>query len=646
MTRPPRKTRTKRLGHTSKADDSDCAGQGNMSLRLTLLAALALALCAGPVWADTSFESAFEHARALRTTDPKALGPLLDQLEASADTLSETQRHRLTILRAHQMAVTGNTRKAITSLRRLTTMDTPEALRYEAGALLANTYAITREFEEALRILEQVLPLQQAVADREIRYNGLQVAGVVYNQVGEFRIGMDYAQQVLASEPDARSLCIASNLVLESKIGLDLPITQAEADGAVGHCDRAGEPILAGFSRGYAAAWLHRIGRTADAVALLDGYVGKVEAAGYPLLIGQFHSALAEYRMALGQHAAAARHARATVEAISSLKSALALAVAYRTLYELALRDEDPAVALGAHRLYAEAERAHFNDVKSREMAYQVVRHQSLQQAQQIELLHQKNALLELQKRVTEQRAQSWLWLALVLVVGMTSVGYWAYKTKRLQMRLRRMTEIDSLTGICNRQHFSERSASALAGCERDAEHAVLLMFDLDHFKQVNDRFGHAAGDWALRQVADAVRPLCRRVDAFGRLGGEEFALFLPGLDAAAGIRLAGDVQARFGAIDTGAAGYGFRIAASFGVAAVDSADYSLATLMRQADQAMYAAKRGGRGQVRVFETAMESDTFETSPAPIDLLRRVQRDDVTNPAATQPSDAGAQRAIA
>ena len=612
-----------------------------MFSRLLLL--ILLVVCLRPAWAESSFESLFEQARALRTTDPKALGPMLKKLEAIAATASPTQRDRLAILHAHHMVLSGDTRNAILSLRRLFTEETPEAVRYEAGGLLANTYAITREFEEALRILERVLPLQHAVEDREIRYNGLQVAGVVYNQVGEFRIGMRYAEQVLADEPDARSLCLASNLVLESKIGLGLPIAQHEGDGTIENCDHAGEPILAGFSRGYVAAWLHRVGRTADAVELLEGYLSRVEEAGYPLLIGQFHSALAEYQMASGRRDAAARHSRATVDAISSLRSALPLAVAYRTLYELAIQDGDATAALAAHRLYAEAERAHFNDVKSREMAYQVVRHQSLQQTQQIELLRQKNELLELQKRVTEQRAQNWLLLALVLVAGLASVGYWAYKTKRLQVRLQRMTEIDALTGICNRQHFTDRVTAALAGCAREAEHAVLVMFDLDHFKQVNDRFGHAAGDWALQQVAEAVRPLCRRVDAFGRLGGEEFALFLPGLDAAAAVRLAGDIQARFGAIDTAAAGYGFRITASFGVAEVDSAGYSMTNLMREADQAMYAAKRGGRRQVRVFEVAMESDV--AGPTPIELLRGALRETAADAPTPSPADP-AHRAIA
>ncbi len=594
-----------------------------MQTRLALLLLLWLAALPCPAWADASFDALFEQARASRTTDPRALGPLLTKLDAMVDSASPTQRDRLAILRAHHMAVTGDTPQAILVLSRLTEQNGHDAIRYEAGSLLANTYAITREFESALRTLELMLPLQQAVAEREIRYNGLQVAGVVYNQVGEFRIGMQYAEQVLADSPDPRSLCLSSNLVLEAKLGLELPITQAEADRTIANCDAVQEPILAGFSRGYVASWLHRNGRSREAVALLRDYLPRVERAGYPILIGQFHGALAEYRMALDQHAEAARHARATIEAIAPLRSALPLVVAWRTLYELSVRDGDLAQALAAYRRYAEAERAHFNDVKSREMAYQVVRHQSLQQAQQIELLHQKNQLLELQKRVTEQRAQnSWL-LVLVLAGVIASVGFWAYRTKRLQVRLKRMTECDALTGICNRQFFAERAGAALAQCQRAGEPAALVMFDLDHFKQINDRFGHAAGDWALQQVAAAIRPLCRDVDAFGRLGGEEFALFLPEFGVDAALRIAGEAQARLAAIDTAQAGHGFRITASFGIAVAVTEDDDLGALMRQGDQAMYAAKRAGRRQVRIYDAAGAG--MGGPQAPVDLLRSVTR---------------------
>lgn len=588
-----------------------------------------------------------EEADSLRTSDPQRVDLLLDELDGLLAQATPDQASRIRMLRVHRSMTSGKSEAAVSELRQILTGPSDPGTRFVAASMLANTHAVLRQFEDALRALDVMLPLVDSIQEKDLRHRGMMVAAIVYNQVGEYGLALRHTAVVSNDQPSARTRCAIASVTLEARNGLEERFADEIARNGAEACD--GEPIIAAFVRWHHARQMEAQDRVGEAIALLTRYLPEVEATGYPFIIAQYHAALAELSMKVGGSAAARMHADRALSISTEAMSAEAIVKAHHVQYLLALQGNDLESALSAYRLYAEAERAHFNDVKSREMAYQVVRHQSLQQAQQIELLRQKNELLELQKRVTEQRAQNWLLLALVLIVGMTSVGYWAYKTKRLQVRLKRMTETDALTGICNRQHFSERAAAALVQCARDAEPAVLVMFDLDHFKQVNDRFGHAAGDWALQRVAEVVRPLCRDVDAFGRLGGEEFALFLPGLDATAAIRLAGDAQARFGAIDAGAAGYAFRIAASFGVASVDSAGYSLAALMRQADQAMYAAKRGGRRQVRVFDAAMEADASPTAAAPVDLLRSALRGDAIDAidaAARQASGSDTQRAIA
>lgn len=591
-----------------------------------------------------------DEADASRTSDMARVDRILDRLEEMVGEAGPLQMQRIRVLRAHRLITRGDSAAATEELRAVLADQPSPSTKLLAASMLANTFAIQRKFEDSLRMLDLVLSSLDSVDERELRHRGLLVATAVYSQVGEFALAMKYADMVATDSPSDRSACALSPLILEAKAGLMQHFSDSEASFAIDRCVVQGESIFAAFARWHLASEWVRQNRQADATAMLESTLAEVERSGYPFIIAQYHALLADLTFQKGDFGKARAHAdRAILQISGNSAGQQALVTAHHVKFKIAERQGDMTAALAAYRLYAEAERAHFNDVKSREMAYQVVRHQSLQQAQQIELLHQKNELLELQKRVTEQRAQNWLLLALVLIAGMTSVGYWAYKTKRLQVRLKRMTETDALTGICNRQHFSERAAAALVQCARDAEPAVLVMFDLDHFKQVNDRFGHAAGDWALQRVAEAVRPLCRSVDAFGRLGGEEFALFLPGLDATAAIRLAGDAQARFGAIDAGSAGYAFRIAASFGVASVDSAGYSLAALMRQADQAMYAAKRGGRRQVRVFDAAMEADASPTAAAPVDLLRSALRGDAIDAidaAARQASGSDTQRAIA
>ncbi|MET0327889.1 MAG: hypothetical protein ABW163_03860, partial [Luteimonas sp.] len=403
--------------------------------------------------ASSAFDAAFERARAIRTSDPVRLPAALAELDAMAVDATPLQRGRLQILHAYRMAIGGDGAGSVALLKALVSTDNPDAVRFEAGGLLANTYAMTRDFEGALQTLENVLPLEPSIEDRDVRHTVLQSASIVYNQVGEYRTGIRYAERMLADQPSGRGRCIASNVILEGRLGLGLSIDRKRAFEGLEGCEAERDAILAGFMRTHIARWLHANGETGEAIRLLEGALAGVERAGYPLLIGMFHASLAEYRLASGDRARASVNARYAVQTLSALQSAQPLVTAHRALYEIAQAEGDAEAALSAYRRYAEADSAHTSDVKSREMAYQVVRHQSLQQAQQIELLHQKNQLLELQQSVTEQRARSWLLLALVLVGLVASIGYWASKTKRMQLRLKRMAETDALTGIFNRQH-------------------------------------------------------------------------------------------------------------------------------------------------------------------------------------------------
>jgi diguanylate cyclase len=158
------------------------------------------------------------------------------------------------------------------------------------------------------------------------------------------------------------------------------------------------------------------------------------------------------------------------------------------------------------------------------------------------------------------------------------------------------------LTAVCNRHHFTRQSEAALAQSARSGEEVAMVMFDLDHFKSINDRYGHGVGDWVLRKVVETCRPICRQVDVLGRIGGEEFAVLMCGYDLRAARRMADDCRVRLAGIDTGESGYVFRITASFGVTTSHMSGYDLTRLLSHADKALYRAKRGGRNRVCAYE--------------------------------------------
>jgi diguanylate cyclase (GGDEF)-like protein len=166
--------------------------------------------------------------------------------------------------------------------------------------------------------------------------------------------------------------------------------------------------------------------------------------------------------------------------------------------------------------------------------------------------------------------------------------------------RLRRLAMFDDLTLAFNHRYLVPRVVEEMARAARSGGELSLLYMDLDHFKEVNDRHGHAVGDLVLRQFADRVRRAVRRVDVLVRRGGEEFVLVMPASDSAAAAVTAERIRATLAseeiAIDEGRR---LRQTVSIGVATWDREE-SPEELERRADEAMYEAKRAGRNSVVV----------------------------------------------
>jgi diguanylate cyclase (GGDEF)-like protein len=159
----------------------------------------------------------------------------------------------------------------------------------------------------------------------------------------------------------------------------------------------------------------------------------------------------------------------------------------------------------------------------------------------------------------------------------------------------------DALTGLSNRRSFEEALAQALSKAGGESRFA-LLMADLDHFKDVNDTLGHQAGDEVLRVVAARLREALRDVDAVARIGGEEFAALLRGLDASAARLAAERVRDSIGdapiVLRDSHPGKSLRITVSVGLALYPEDGATLASLLESADRALYAAKQSGRNRV------------------------------------------------
>ena len=184
-------------------------------------------------------------------------------------------------------------------------------------------------------------------------------------------------------------------------------------------------------------------------------------------------------------------------------------------------------------------------------------------------------------------------------------IGSFCIENGLNRARLLRSGFTDVLTGWHNRRYLQVRLKEELARACRDGSNLVCLMLDIDHFKQVNDTWGHAAGDAVLQELAQRVEAQVRASDVAARYGGEEFVVLLPNTDDEAGARLAERIRAAVSATPVELPGGGsVRITASIGIAGIapDKDETDLKTigdsLIARADVALYSAKTAGRNKV------------------------------------------------
>lgn len=183
------------------------------------------------------------------------------------------------------------------------------------------------------------------------------------------------------------------------------------------------------------------------------------------------------------------------------------------------------------------------------------------------------------------------------------------------ELELRMLAATDGLTGALCRRAFKDESARALALAARHGHDLSCLIFDLDHFKTVNDRHGHAVGDAVLSESVAACRARLRKSDLFGRIGGEEFAILLPHAKRKDAMDIAEKMRAAIANLRVAGRDAPVSVSASFGVATFDRSIADVDALLKRADKALYAAKEEGRNRCVEWRPVEE--------APPSLRRRV-----------------------
>ena len=239
--------------------------------------------------------------------------------------------------------------------------------------------------------------------------------------------------------------------------------------------------------------------------------------------------------------------------------------------------------------------------------------------------IEENQAILDRQSYIIEQqsdtiRSRNKMIVAIVLVSLMFFIMIYLLlrvnnlrkksnrKLEELNSKLYELATTDGMTNLSNRRHFIEIAQKYFARHQRHKSHFSLLMLDIDHFKSVNDNYGHAVGDEAIKSVARLLAENLREYDLAGRIGGEEFAVMLADCDIEIASEIAHRLCDKISAKDIVCNDVSIRITISIGISQVDAGDADVEQTLDRADKALYRAKDGGRNRVAICSALELSD--------------------------------------
>jgi diguanylate cyclase (GGDEF)-like protein len=544
---------------------------------------------------------ALKKADAAKTSNYVEFASLLAAVEKQTEALSQADREYLRYLEAWRKGYDGDTQASIAQLTALSDGATSITIRARAGATAVNMFGLSKRYEEAFSRLSGVLDLLPQVTDGDAREQILLNAADLYTGVSQYDLSLSYAQLVIDENWAGRGVCKGGQQKLRTLyLSGRLKTVTPQLITGIDDCVKVGEINYANNLRIDAAQAYIGQEKYDDAISLLTRHYAEVKESRNPRLIAAYEAVLADAYRRKGSPALAQQFARNVTDSAGRDEYTGPLATAYLVLYELAKERGDFKAALEFHEKFAAADKAYLTDLSARHLAYQKVNHENIANKLQVDALNRQNQLLQLARELSGKAVEtSRLYIAL-LTMSVVFIGLWAYRTKRSQLHFQTLSRLDGLTGICNRPHFIAQAGKALEASLRTGEHLCIILCDLDHFKAINDRYGHATGDFVLKRTVSACTVLLAKNEIFCRFGGEEFAVLLPNCRLEEGRQRAEQLRVTIAGITAYQGTTKATVSASFGISSSSESGHDLGQLLAHADAALYEAKRTGRNRVVV----------------------------------------------
>ncbi|NQZ83796.1 MAG: GGDEF domain-containing protein [Colwellia sp.] len=540
-------------------------------------------------------------ASKVRASNRTQFNQIVNELSQKKNNLSIKQKTFLIYLQGYQKIIAGELKEGVNLLDQVINQDNFVSLKYKAITTKVSVYNLNENYLEGFEVVNKFLPMLNKMKDRDNYREALFVIAMFYNRLTQYQLSQKLLDKLMASNPSLRQQCMSSMLQVEAAFRLDEMNLKNILVNKAALCEQEGEYLASGIIYIFTANWYIKNGQPQLALNLLKRTFLLAKKTKYYLLISEYNSLIAQSYFELGRWDLASLHANKALNDVKKEHKSESIVRASKIMYKIKKSENNFSEALKYHEIYQKHFQLINDDLNKRNISYQIAQEEVIKKAHQISLLDGKNKVLELEKQLFENSAQKKKFLIFLLITALLALSYWAYLSKKTQLRLKDMAEHDELTGIFNRHSFNELASSALNYCRKTNQDVSLILFDLDNFKRINDTYGHDIGDWVLKKTIETCQQLSRKNDIIGRFGGEEFTILLPGCNDIKAAELADKYRKAIFAISTIETGFEFQVSASFGICPSLAKNKTLQDVLKAADQAMYHAKRNGRNQVSIY---------------------------------------------
>ncbi|GIU51166.1 GGDEF domain-containing protein [Shewanella sairae] len=579
-------------------------------MHFIIVAFFCLALSSAYVNAEENdFDTILDEIVYSLTVSPQKSTILIDDMLSRWSALSAEQKSRVKVYQAILKTYDAEYQASIQLLREAEQLNSSDVSLNQISQYLATNYIALKNYPAALELMEKNLERISEISDVSIKVASYVRLANLAMELSAYQDMKAYAVEamVLSQNLDTKQHCFAQLFVAVADL------KQQEYEKAKNafqrskvFCEGNQFPLIGLMSRTGLALVAIETEEFKGSRKLLEHVLKGYQEFNFQTEINHVNALLSQTYLGLGDYAQAEEFANKVMGLSDEPSHINYKAIASRVLSQLYLESEQFELAYDYLESHQQYNTLILDDTKAKANAYQMAKFKHQEQAREIALLNQERQLMQTQKELDQSDQTNSLMLVTMLIGSIFFLSLFLLSSHRQKIRYRKLALTDRLTGVYNRgagQDFAENEFIQIS--MRNANFSVVL-FDLDFFKTLNDRFGHATGDWALKHVVAVVKPLIRDSDIFCRMGGEEFALFLPYSNQRAAIEIAERCKTAIENIDTKYSGHTFTINASFGISSNIEEDLSLDPILKRADIALYKSKGSGRNCVTVYSEELE----------------------------------------